>query len=67
MKQSEIKKFSIEELKEKLLDNKKKLSELRMTHIVTPLENPLQLRYLKRDIARILTAISERELESQLK
>tara|TARA_B110000116_G_scaffold270415_2_gene288404 strand:+ start:1063 stop:1263 length:201 start_codon:yes stop_codon:yes gene_type:complete len=64
MKQSEIQNLSIDALKEKLVENKNKLSELKMGHAISPLENPLQIKYLRKDVARILTAISEKENES---
>jgi|TARA_Y100000992_G_C21227423_1_gene473638 large subunit ribosomal protein L29 len=61
MKQSEINNLSVEELNSKLIEFKNKLFELKMNHSVTPLENPLQIRYLRRDVARIATAISDRK------
>ena len=61
MKQSEINNLSVEELNNKLVEFKKKLFELKMNHSVTHLENPLQLRYLRRDVARIATAISNKK------
>ena len=44
MKQSEIKELSKAELQEKLSDIKKAYSDLKMTHAISPLENPIQLR-----------------------
>ena len=64
MKQSEIKNLSLEDLKDKLADSQKQLTDMRMAHAITPLENPLQLRAARKVVARILTAISEREQES---
>ena len=61
MKQSEINNLSVEGLNSKLIEFKNKLFELKMNHSVTPLENPLQIRYLRRDVARIATAISDRK------
>ena len=61
MKQSEINNLSVEELNSKLIEFKNKLFELKMNHSVTPLENPLQIRYLRRDVARIATAISNKK------
>ena len=57
MKQSEINNLSVEELNSKLIELKNKLFELKMNHSVTPLENPLQIRYLRRDVARIATCL----------
>jgi len=51
MKQSEIKELSVAELQEKLSDTKKSYIDLKMAHAVSPLENPIQLRSIRRDVA----------------
>tara|TARA_B100000780_G_C21041529_1_gene417945 strand:+ start:660 stop:845 length:186 start_codon:yes stop_codon:yes gene_type:complete len=56
MKQIEIKKLSAEDMTDKLEENKKKLNDLRMTHSISPLENPIQIRDVRRTISRLLTA-----------
>ncbi len=61
MKQSEIKELSVEDLKERLADLQKKHADLKMAHAVTPLENPLQLRKVKRTVARLATELTKRE------
>ena len=48
MNQSEVLKLSNEELKEQLIEQKKKYNELKMAHAVSPLENPIQLRSIRR-------------------
>ncbi len=63
MKQSEILKLSNEELSERFGESKKSYSELKMTHAVSPLENPIQLRTLRRTVARIATEITKREIQ----
>ena len=63
MKQSEILKLSNEELSERLGESKKSYSELKMTHAVSPLENPIQLRTLRKTVARIATEITKREIQ----
>ncbi len=55
MKQSEIKELSIAELQEKLGETKKSYSDLKMAHAISPLENPIQLRGIRRTVARIAT------------
>ena len=61
MKQAEVKELSLEELKEKQAELKKELASLKMAHAVSPLENPLQIRKVRRTIARLATAITETE------
>jgi large subunit ribosomal protein L29 len=55
-------KTSVELLKDK---NKlhKELSDLRFKKVLSVLENPLKIRLIKRDIAKINTIIYEREIE----
>jgi len=61
MKQSEIKEMSFEILQEKLVDTKKAYTDLKMAHAISPLENPIQLRGKRKDIARIQTELTKRQ------
>ncbi|WP_336065117.1 50S ribosomal protein L29 [Mesoflavibacter sp. CH_XMU1404-2] len=63
MKQSEIKELSVAELQEKLSETKKSYVDLKMAHAVSPLENPIQLRSIRRDVARIATELTKRDLK----
>ena len=57
MKQAEIKKLSNQDLRDKLVESQKKLVELKMSHAISPIENPLQIKTTRRIIAKIKTAI----------
>ena len=61
MKQSEIKELSTTELNEKLSELKKAFSDLKMTHAVSPLVNPIQLRMVRKSVARLATELTKRE------
>ena len=61
MKQSEIKGMSVDELQEKLGETKKSYSDLKMTHAISPLENQVQLRTMRKTIAKIATELNNRE------
>ena len=61
MKQSEIKELSTTELNEKLSELKKAFSDLKMTHAVSPLENPIQLLMVRKSVARLATELTKRE------
>ena len=61
MKQTEINKLSKEDLQDKLVEFQKQLEELKMTHAISPLENPLQIRSARRVVARLKTAQSNQE------
>ena len=63
MKATEIEKLSLEELLDKLAESKKKLLDLKINHAVSPLENPLQIKIVRRIISRLLTAITEKQKE----
>ena len=61
MKQQEVIKLNIDELKEQLVEMKKQHNELKFAHSVSPLENPLQPKQIRRSIARVLTEIKNRD------
>ncbi len=63
MKQSEIKELSTADLQEKFGALKKNYTDLKMAHAITPLENPLQLRSLRRTVAKLATELTKRELQ----
>ncbi len=64
MKNSEIKKLSAQELVLKLKDLKSELFNLRFQLAVNQLENPMRIKAVKKDIARVQTFLREKELES---
>ena len=63
MKQKEVKELSIEELGEKLQAFKKELSEMKMTHAISPIENPMQIKNLRKTVARINTELTLRSIQ----
>ncbi len=63
MKQSEIKELSVEDLQEKLVQLKKNYTDLKMAHAISPLETPMQLRSLRRTVARLATELTNREVQ----
>ena len=61
MKANEIRSMSVEELQAKLADLKKDLFMLRMQHATNHLDNPTKISATRRDIARVLTVLSEKK------
>ena len=53
--------MTTEELKSKFLNLKNELFNLRFQHSTGQLKNPLSLNSVKKDIARVLTILKERE------
>ena len=50
----------INELNDLLQVERDRLVKMKMSHAVSPLENPLQIKFLRKTIARIMTEISRR-------
>jgi len=61
MKKAEYKELSIAELTEKVTGLRTELQKMTMTHSVSPLENPMLIRKVRRSIATILTEINSRK------
>ncbi|MFH1723425.1 MAG: 50S ribosomal protein L29 [Elusimicrobiota bacterium] len=56
--------LSVGELRAELTQLRAKRFKLQFKHRVTPLQNPLELRAVRRNIARLQTWIRKRELET---
>lgn len=61
MKQQEISKLSAEDLKARLAATTETLTKMKIGHSVTPMENPIQIRDVRRTIARLNTELKKRE------
>lgn len=59
MKASEIRALSIDELDQKEKELRKELFNLRFQKATGEIQNPMRIRQVKRDIARILTIKTE--------
>ena len=57
MKISEIREFTDKELLERIEAEKAHLTRLKMNHAITPLDNPLQIKDVRRNIARFATEL----------
>ena len=63
MKAKEIRELSAVELQTKLNDLKAELFNLRFQLAVNQLDNPMRIKAVKQDIARIMTALRDAELK----
>jgi large subunit ribosomal protein L29 len=61
MKMSEIKEFSTKELEERIELEKNTLVRMRLNHTVSPLDNPMKLKFARKDIARMMTELNKRQ------
>jgi large subunit ribosomal protein L29 len=64
MKQQEITSMSVQDLKDHIANNSDRLVKMRLAHKVSPMENPLQIRSLRRTIARLKTELTKREAQA---
>lgn len=64
MKQQEITKASVEELRTQAANLAEQLEKMKLTHAVAPLENPLQIRHARRTFARLKTELTKREAQA---
>ena len=48
------------DLKARLEEDKQRLKKLHFAHAISPLENPMTIRGLRRDIARLITELKNR-------
>lgn len=62
MKASEIRESTAAELNKKLEELRSELFNLRFQHAINQLENPMRIKAVKKDIARIKTVMREMEL-----
>jgi large subunit ribosomal protein L29 len=63
MKPSELRALTIDELQKKEQDLRRELFNLRFQQATGEIENPLRLYAVKKDIARVLTIVTEKSRE----
>jgi large subunit ribosomal protein L29 len=64
LNKEDIKQMTTEELLEKGRETKVQLKKMEFNHAISAIENPLQIKAVRRDIARLLTELRSRELKS---
>ncbi len=65
MKATELSELDADQLAEQLAEAKEELFNLRFQNVTGQLENPHRLRDVRRDIARIMTVMRQRELAGE--
>ena len=63
MHASELRELSIDELRKRLDEEQEALANIRFQLATSQLESPIKVRLARRDIARIMTVIREKELQ----
>jgi len=64
MRANEIRELSVEEIQSRIGELEEERFRLNFRSATEPLEDPLRLRWIRKDIARLKTILRERELES---
>ncbi len=60
MKANELREMTSEDLAKKLKELKEELFNMRFQHAINQLDNPHKIEDVKRDIARVMTIINEK-------
>jgi len=53
------------ELHDLLATEREKLVKMKMSHAVSPMENPLQIKFTRKAVARVMTELSRRRNTSK--
>lgn len=61
MKASEINGLTVAEIEEKIAAARLELQKIELTHVVSPIENPMKIRQTRRDIARLMTILRQKQ------
>jgi large subunit ribosomal protein L29 len=57
-----LKDMSEADLKARIQEDELRLKKLEFAHAISPLENPMSIRDLRKDVARLKTELRKREL-----
>jgi large subunit ribosomal protein L29 len=65
MKAQVLTDMPLNELHDLLVTEREKLIKMKMSHAVSPMENPLQIKFARKAIARVMTELSRRRNTSK--
>ena len=64
LRAADIREMSVDDISAKILELEEERFRLNFRSATEPLEDPLRLRWIRKDIARLKTILRERQLES---
>lgn len=64
MKASEVREMSVADLRERIEIEKNNLDMMKINHIVSPLEDTSKIKKARKDIARMMTILAEKEKQN---
>ena len=53
----------LNELNDLLISERDRLVKMKMSHAVSPMENPMQIKFARKTVARIMTELSRRNIK----
>jgi large subunit ribosomal protein L29 len=63
MKAHELKQLSDAELQKRIQEEEENLSHLKFQKVIGQLENPMKMGHVRKDIARMMTILRERQIK----
>ncbi|MCB0791055.1 MAG: 50S ribosomal protein L29 [Flavobacteriales bacterium] len=60
---TELKDLTLQELQDKLQEERDTLRKMRFDHAVSPVDNPMKMRVHRKEVARVLTEMRAREIK----
>ena len=64
MKTAEIKELTTAEIQERIDAEKNALVRTKLNHAISPLDNPMQIKAARRNIARLMTEMTKRSAQT---
>ena len=65
MKTSEVREMSIADLQDRIQVEKNKLDTMKLNHAISPLEDTSEFGKIRKDIARMITILAEKEKDQK--
>ena len=65
MKTSEVREMSVADLKDRIHLDRNKLDNMRLNHAISPLEDTSEFKKVRKDIARMVTILAEKEKDQK--
>jgi len=60
-----LKDINANDLKARIQEDELRLKKLEFSHAISPLENPMSIRSLRKDVARLKTALAQKTVKTK--
>ena len=65
MKTSEVREMSVADLQDRIQVERNRLENMKLNHAISPLENTSEFKKIRKDIARMITILAEKEKDQK--